>query len=84
MMMTGHERDYVRIFGGIMLAGIALQLVVIPLYGPLGAAIVNAGSRILAQLAIAWWSRKHIGLDTSLLGVFRINALVDGAAPRRA
>jgi O-antigen/teichoic acid export membrane protein len=84
MMMTGHERDYVRIFGGIMVAGIVLQLVVIPLYGPLGAAIVNAGSRILAQLAIAWWSRKHIGLDTSLLGVLRINTLVDGAAPRRA
>jgi len=84
MMMTGHERDYVRIFGGIMLVGMALQLIVIPIYGPTGAAAINAGSRIVAQLVIAWWSRTHIGLDTTLLGVLRINQLVDAPTPRRA
>ncbi len=69
MMMTGHERDYVRIFGTIMGIGFILQLVAIPLFGLLGAAIVNAGSRIIAQTAIAWWTRKNVGIDTSLFGV---------------
>ncbi len=69
MMMTGHERAYVRLFGSIMAAGFVLQLVVIPAFGLLGAAIVNATSRIVAQSVIAWWTNKHVGIDTSLLGV---------------
>ncbi len=69
MMMTGHERDYVRIFGTIMGIGFVLQLIAIPLFGLLGAAIVNAASRIIAQTAIAWWTRKNVGIDTSLFGV---------------
>ena len=72
MMMTGHERDYVRIFGTIMGIGFVLQLVAIPLFGLLGAAIVNAASRIIAQTAIAWWTRKNVGIDTTLFGVWSL------------
>jgi O-antigen/teichoic acid export membrane protein len=78
MMMTGHERDYVRIFGGIMLVGLVVEIAVIPFWGLLGAAAVNAGSRAFATLFIAWWNRRHIGIDTSLLGAFRVNHLSDG------
>jgi len=83
MMMTGHERDYVRIWGGIMVAGLLLELAVIPFYGIIGAAAVNAGARAVAQIAIAWWSRRNIGIDTSLLGAFRVHSLVD-RTPRMA
>lgn len=79
MMMTGHERDYVRIWGAIMLAGLVVELAVIPVFGLVGAAAVNAASRAAAQLAIAWWNRRHIGIDTSLLGAFRVRGLPDGA-----
>ena len=72
MMMTGHERAYVTIFGAIMLAGLLAQLVVIPTWGVVGAAVVNMGSRMLAQLAIAVWCRRRIRLDTSLVGVLAI------------
>ena len=82
MMMTGHERDYVRIFGSIQVAGMAAQLIVIPIWGPVGAALVNMLARIVSQLAIAWWSRRHIGIDTTLLGGFRVNRLVDGPPVR--
>ncbi len=41
MMMTGHERQYVRIFGSIVVAGMLVQLAVIPVYGLLGAAIMQ-------------------------------------------
>jgi O-antigen/teichoic acid export membrane protein len=80
LMMTGHERDYVRIFGGIIVLGMIVQIPVIMAYGAVGAAVVNTVSRIAAQLAIAWFSRRRIGLDTTLLGAFLVNRLADRAA----
>ncbi|WP_374622495.1 lipopolysaccharide biosynthesis protein [Devosia sp.] len=79
MMMTGHERDYVRIFGGIMLAGLVVGLVVIPVFGLVGAAAVNAVARAVASSAIALFNRRHVGIDTSLLGAFRVQRLRDAS-----
>lgn len=78
MLMTGHERAFVRIFGLVQITGMAVQIAVIPIWGPVGAAVVNMLARIVSQLALAWWNRRHIGTDTSLLGAFRVNRLVDG------
>jgi len=75
MMMTGHERAYVAIFGAIMGLGFLVQILVIPIWGVVGAAAVNMGGRILAQIAIALWCRYRIGLDTSLLGIFALSRL---------
>lgn len=69
MMMTGHERQYVSIFGSITLVGFVVMLVTVPFFGIVGAALVNAISRIIAQTAIAWWTHKHVGIDTSLFGL---------------
>jgi O-antigen/teichoic acid export membrane protein len=80
LMMTGHERQYVRIFGSIVVAGMLAQLIVIPVYGLLGAAIMNMISRIAAQLAIAWFANRKIGLDTTLLGAFLVNRHSDRPA----
>jgi O-antigen/teichoic acid export membrane protein len=80
MMMTGHERAYVRIFGAVIIAGMVIQVPVIMAYGALGAAIVNTLARIAAQLAIAWYSHRKIGLDTTLLGAFLVNRLADRSA----
>lgn len=80
MMMTGHERAYVAIFGTIMGIGFLVQIAVISVWGIVGVAAVNMGSRILAQVAIALWCRYRIGLDTSLLGAFAIQRLKDAPA----
>ena len=80
MMMTGHERAYVVIFGTIMALGFVVQFLVIPAYGIVGAAAANMGARILAQIAIALWCRLRIGLDTSLLGIFAVRGAVDRPA----
>jgi O-antigen/teichoic acid export membrane protein len=80
MMMTGHERDYVRIFGAVIVIGMIVQIPVIMTWGVVGAATVNTLARIAAQIAIAWYSRRRIGLDTTLLGAFRVNRLSDGPA----
>jgi O-antigen/teichoic acid export membrane protein len=77
LMMTGHERAYVRIFGSIVVAGMLVQLAVIPVWGLVGAAAVTMLSRIAAQLAIAWFANRRIGLDTTLLGAFLVNRLAD-------
>jgi O-antigen/teichoic acid export membrane protein len=77
LMMTGHERAYVRIFGSIVVAGMLVQLAVIPVWGLLGAAAVNMIARIAAQLAIAWFANRRIGLDTTLLGAFLVNRVTD-------
>jgi hypothetical protein len=53
---------------------------VIPIYGLLGAAIMNMISRIAAQLAIAWFANRKIGLDTTLLGAFLVNRHSDRRA----
>lgn len=79
MMMTGHERPYVAVFGSIMALGFCLQIMVIPIWGLIGAAAINMGSRILAQLGIALWCRFRIGLDTSLVGVLSIRNLSDAS-----
>ena len=80
LMMTGHERNYVRLFGSIVIAGMLVQLVVIPLFGLVGAAVVNMLTRIAAQLAIAWFANRKIGLDTTLLGAFLVNRHSDRPA----
>ncbi len=80
LMMTGHERAYVRIFGSIVIVGMLVQLAAIPLFGLVGAAAVNMTARIAAQLAIAWFARRRIGLDTTLAGAFLVNRLSDRTA----
>jgi O-antigen/teichoic acid export membrane protein len=80
MMMTGHEHAYVRIFGAVVVAAMIVQIPVILQFGMFGAAIVNTLARIAAQLAIAWYSRRRIGLDTTLIGAFLVNRLRDRGA----
>jgi len=74
MTMTGHERQYVMIFGVVMGLGFLVQLAVIPLFGLVIAAGVNAGARILSQIILVIWARRHIGIDPSILGVFSLKS----------
>jgi len=80
MMMTGHERAYVALFGSIMGLGFLIQIIVIPVWGIVGVAAVNMGARMIAQIAIALWCRYRIGLDTSLLGALAVPRLKDAPA----
>jgi O-antigen/teichoic acid export membrane protein len=73
MMMTGHERTYVWIFGAITATGIVAQVLVLPMWGLVGAAAVNMVARILAQVALGWWCYRKSGIDPTILGIARIN-----------
>jgi O-antigen/teichoic acid export membrane protein len=72
MVMTGRERAYVWIWGAALLAGIAVQAMLIPLYGAIAAALVNTTVRIFAFGLKTWWARRTVGLDPSLFGVLQI------------
>jgi O-antigen/teichoic acid export membrane protein len=80
MVMTGRERAYVWIWGGALLAGIAIETILIPLYGPLAAAVVSTTVRIIAFGLKTWWARRMVGLDPSLIGVLRIGRARDREA----
>ncbi len=79
MMMTGQERAYVLVFGAITAAGLALQAVVLPHYGLLGAALVAMAARIVSQLVIGAWCILRVGVDPTLFGLMRSLRLVRAA-----
>jgi len=72
MMMTGHEKAFVTIYGTLMLLGILLFLIFIPIFGIIGAAVINMLTRAVAQTAIAFWAKRKIGLNTTLLGGWKL------------
>ena len=79
LMMTGHEAAYVRIFGAVIVAAMLIQIPVILTWGAIGAAVVNTLARISAQLGIAIYARRRVGIDLTLLGAFLINRQHDRA-----
>jgi O-antigen/teichoic acid export membrane protein len=74
MVMTGHERRYVTIIAYVNLLALAGFVIVIPLYGILGAALVNASARAVINVAISVWARRHVGIDPSLFGILALKA----------
>jgi O-antigen/teichoic acid export membrane protein len=70
MMMTGHERAYVAIIAATSVVALLLALSVIPFFGIVGAAIVNALARVTTQIVLVWHTRRAVGMDPSILAAF--------------
>ncbi|HTM78517.1 MAG TPA: lipopolysaccharide biosynthesis protein [Devosia sp.] len=81
MMMTGHERSYVAAFGAITILGLVLQVLVLPVYGLIGAAAVNMLARIASQLLIGFWCITRVGIDPTIFGIFKIRRHAAPEAP---
>ncbi|MDH3628764.1 MAG: flippase [Acidobacteriota bacterium] len=69
LIMTGHERDAAIGFGVGALLNITLNIVLIPRFGMLGAAVATASSTILWNIALVLRARRRLGLDPSVLGL---------------
>ena len=67
LTMTGYENKYLQILGATRIAMVLAQILLIPVLGPLGAAVGSA----FGQLALAFWSRsfavRHLGVDPTVL-----------------
>lgn len=72
MMTTGHERMFVYVLGAITVASLAVQVIVLPVYGLVGVAAVNMLARIASQLFMAIWCNLRIGIDPTIFGIFRL------------
>ncbi|MDJ0945391.1 MAG: lipopolysaccharide biosynthesis protein [Kiloniellales bacterium] len=67
LTMTGHETKHLKILGITRVAMVGAQVLLIPVLGPLGAAIGSA----LGQVALAMWIRgfaiRHLAIDPTVL-----------------
>lgn len=66
--LTGRERAALIIFGAALCVSFALNLVLIPRLGVVGAAIASSSGLAVWNLAMLAYVRRAIGIDASALG----------------
>ena len=69
MILTGRERIALVIFTGALALSIVLNLVFIPRWGALGAAIASSSATTAWNLAMLVFVRRTIGIDASALAL---------------
>lgn len=67
MILTGHERQSLTIFVGALLLSIVLNLLLIPKYGALGAAMASSVATAAWNLAMLVYVRRVMGIDASAI-----------------
>lgn len=71
MLMSNGERPLVRLTLISEIAGLALIPVLVPAFGILGAAVAACVTRAIFIVTAVIWCRRHLGVDTSVLSLFR-------------
>ncbi len=66
LLMSGHERLVAIVFSVGALLNVTGLLVLVPLYGLVGAAIAGGVSLCLVSATCAWFARRLIGLNATL------------------
>lgn len=67
MLLTGHERQALAIFVGALVVSIALNVMLIPQFGALGAAIASSSALAVWNLAMWVFVRRTVGIDASAI-----------------
>jgi O-antigen/teichoic acid export membrane protein len=68
LTMTGRERIGMWIFCGALAVSLTLNLLLIPKFGALGAAIASSTALSAWNLAMIFYVRRKLGLDATALG----------------
>jgi O-antigen/teichoic acid export membrane protein len=68
LTLTGHEVQALVTFALALAANIILNLLLIPHWGPVGAAAASTSSTILWNVAMVVYVRRRLGIDASALG----------------
>lgn len=71
MYMTGHQQQSLRILTLASGLNLALNLLLIPLYGLVGAAIATAATTMFWNFLMRRFVRSHLGVEASVLVLFR-------------
>jgi O-antigen/teichoic acid export membrane protein len=69
MLLTGHERQALAIFAGALVLSVALNLLFIPPFGAVGAAVASSSALAAWNLAMLVYVRRTIGIDASALAL---------------
>jgi len=80
MMMTGHERSFVLLFGTATIVGMLATVAVVPFFGLIGAATANAVARAASRVAISIWCVQRTGVDPTIFVILRVNRDAAGGA----
>lgn len=70
MQMTSFERPYLRVMTICYVLVVVAQVILIPRYGTLGAALASTGGVVLWNVWAIFILRNKAGLDPSLLSIF--------------
>jgi O-antigen/teichoic acid export membrane protein len=70
MQMTNFERPYLKVMLSCYALVLIAQIVLVPRYGSMGAALASTSGVILWNILSVALLRRHAKLDPSLLGVF--------------
>ena len=71
LTMTGHERKYLQILGSTRVAMVLAQVLLIPVLGPLGAAVGSALGQVALVIWTRWFAVRHLAVDPSVLCLLR-------------
>ncbi len=69
--MTGHERITARTIMCAALLNAVLNALLIPRFGPYGAAAASAATVVFSQSVLAYHVRRKVGVDSTILGLPR-------------
>lgn len=67
--MTGHERLTLRVLAFAVVMNIGLNVLLIPLFGPEGAAVATATTLAMWNFMLWRAVRRHLGIDSTALGL---------------
>ena len=67
--MTGRERQALAIFAGALVLSIVLNVLLIPRFGAVGAAVASSSATVAWNLALLLYVRRAIGIDASALAL---------------
>ena len=67
--MTGRERQALVIFAGALVVSIGLNIILIPRFGAVGAAVASSSATIAWNIALLVYVRRTIGIDASALAL---------------
>lgn len=68
MSMTGNERVMARLVWMSAFANGALNLLLVPIFGAVGAAIATVTAQLVRQVFLVWWVSCWLRIDTTVIG----------------
>ena len=71
MMMTGHQKQLLSVFGGCAALNVGLNWLFIPVWGMEGAATATAGCLVLWNVLVLAYLIRKLRLDPSVVGLVR-------------